>query len=108
LTENPIAINDDDDDDDGDLADLFDHSSHRMTVNDSGIEGENTDGHAGCVAAAAARMGVGMANSDLEDAAILQGDDRSEIARSISFSLEIPESSSAATLDEERQLDPSR
>jgi hypothetical protein len=70
-----------------------------MTVNDPGMEGKNTDGHAGGGgAAAAARTGVGIADSDPEDAAMSQDDDRFEIARSVSFSPEIPKSSSAATL----------
>jgi hypothetical protein len=44
---------------------------------------------------------------DLDDAAILQGDDRLAIATSASFPPEIPESDSAATLNEEKQLKPS-
>jgi hypothetical protein len=45
-------------------------------------------------------MGEVVANSDLEDATMLQCDNRSAIAASPSFSLEIPESDS--TSDEER------
>lgn len=109
MTENPIAIDDDDDNNDNsDPTDLFDHTLYQMTVNDSGIEGENINRYTGYITAAAARTGMGIADSDPEDTAISQGDDRSEIARSISFSLEILKSSSAATLDEERQLGPSR
>jgi hypothetical protein len=96
LTENPIVINDDDND--GDLTDRSDHTSHQMTVNDPRVEGENTDGDEGVV------------NSNPDDAAMLQGDDRLAIAISASFSPEIPEipeSDSAATLDEEKQLKPS-
>ena len=38
-----------------------------MTVNDPGVEGENTDRHNG----GAAHTGEGVANSDRHDAAIL-------------------------------------
>jgi hypothetical protein len=52
-------------------------------------------------------MGKVVANSDLDDAAMPQGDDCSAIVTFNSFSSEIPESDSGATLDEEGQLHPS-
>jgi hypothetical protein len=101
LTENPIIIKDDDDN--SDLMDRSDHTSYQMTVNDPEVEGENTDRHAG----GAAHTSEGVTNSDRNDAAILQGDDRLVITTPASFYPEIPESDSAATLDEERQPNPS-
>jgi hypothetical protein len=101
LTENPIVIEDDDDNDD--LMDRSDHNSHQMIVNDLGVEGENTDEHTG----GAAHTGEGVANSDRNDAAMSQADDRLAMTTPISFCPEIPESDSAATLDEERQPNPS-
>jgi hypothetical protein len=74
-----------------------------MTVNNPGVRGENTDGNAD----SAAHIGEIMANSDLDNAAILQYNNRSAIATSTSFSPEIPESDSGVTLDEKRQLRPS-
>jgi hypothetical protein len=74
-----------------------------MTVNDPEVGRENTDGDAG----GAAQTGEVVANSDPDDGVMSQDDDRSAIARSTSFSPEIPESDSGATLDEERQLHPS-
>jgi hypothetical protein len=58
-------------------------------------------------AGGAVYMGEVVAKSDLNGAAMLQYDDRSTIATFTSFSPEIPESDSGATLDEERQLYPS-
>jgi hypothetical protein len=52
-------------------------------------------------------MNKAVVNLDLDDAAILQRDNRSAIAISPSFSSEIPESDSRVILDEERQLYPS-
>jgi hypothetical protein len=74
-----------------------------MTVNDPGVEGENTDGDAGD----AAHPGECVANSDPDNATMSQGDDRLAIMTSTSFSPEIPESDTAAKLDDERQLIPS-
>jgi hypothetical protein len=89
LTENPVVI----DDDDGDLTARFNYTSPQMTVDDPGVGGENKDGDAG----GAAYTGKGVADSDPDDIAMPQGDDRSAIATSGPFSLEIPESDSAAT-----------
>jgi hypothetical protein len=100
LTENPVVI---DDEEDGDPTDRSNHTLYQTTVNDPGVGGENTDGDAD----AAAHTVEGVANSDLDDTAIPQDDDRSAIAISTSFSPEIPESDSEATLEEERQLHPS-
>jgi hypothetical protein len=101
LTENPIII--EDDDDNSDLMDQSDHTSHQMTVNDLVVEGENIDGHAG----GATHIDEGVANSDPDDAAMSQDDDRLAMTTPASFCPEIPESYSAATLDEERQPNPS-
>ncbi|KAL9117137.1 MAG: hypothetical protein Q9187_006330 [Circinaria calcarea] len=98
--ESPIVI---DDDEDGDPTDRSNHTSYQMTVNDPGVRGENIDGDADV----AAHTGEGVANSDPDDAAMPQSDDRSATATSTLFSLEIPESDSGATLEEERQLHPS-
>jgi hypothetical protein len=68
LTENPVVI---DDDEDGDPTDRSNHTSHQMTVNDPEVGGENTDGDAG----GAAHTGGVVANSDLDDAAMLLGDE---------------------------------
>jgi hypothetical protein len=97
LTENPIII--EDGDDNGDLMDRSDHTSHQMTVNDLGVESENTDRHA----SGAVLAGEGVANSDPDDAATSQGDDHLWVTGPASFSPEIPESDYATTLDEERQ-----
>jgi hypothetical protein len=74
-----------------------------MTINDPGVEGENTDGHVG----GAAHTGEGVANSDPDDAAMSQSDDRLGMTTPASFSPEIPESDSATTLDEKRRPNPS-
>lgn len=95
--ENPIII---DDGGDGDPTDRSSHTSHQMTVDNPDLRGGNTDGDAG----GAAHTGEIVANSDLDDAAMLQCENRSTIATSTSFSLEIPESDSGATLNEESQL----
>jgi hypothetical protein len=63
LTENSIIV--DNDDGDSDLTDQSDRTSHQMTFNDPGVEGENTDGHAGD----ATHMSDGVASSDPDDAA---------------------------------------
>jgi hypothetical protein len=74
-----------------------------MTVNDPGVEGMNTDGDV----SGATHTGEGVADSDSDDAAMPQDDNCSAIATSAAFSLEIPESDCATTLDEERQFSPS-
>jgi hypothetical protein len=74
-----------------------------MTVNDPGVGSEDTDGNA----VSAAQIDEIVTNSDLDDAAIPQSDDRSAIVTFDSFSSEIPESDSRATLDEEGQFHPS-
>ena len=102
MTGNPVVV-DDDDDDDGDTTDLSNHTSRPMTVDNPGVGGKNTDRDAG----GAAHTGEVVASSDLDDAAMLPRDNRSAIATSTSFSPEIPESDSGATMDEERQLHPS-
>jgi hypothetical protein len=66
------------------------------------MEGENTDGQAG----GTTYRGEGVANYDPDDAAMSQGDNCLAIATSSPFSPEIPESDSAATLDEEMRGDP--
>jgi hypothetical protein len=70
-----------------------------MTVEDQGFGGENTDRDAG----GAVHKGEGVSNSDLDDAAMLQCDNRSATATSTTCT---PESDSGATLDEERWLHP--
>jgi hypothetical protein len=75
----------------------------QITVDDPEVEGENTDRNAGNIA----YTDKSIADSDPDDIAILQGDNRLAIAISTSFSPEIPESNSATTLDEKRHLNPS-
>ena len=86
----PIII--DDNHNNSDLAARSDHTSPQMTVNDLGLEGENTDGDADDVT----YMGEGVIDSDPVDATTPQGDRRSAIATSASFSPELPESDCAA------------
>jgi hypothetical protein len=74
-----------------------------MTANNLGVGGENTDMDAG----GAVHTDEVIANSDLDDTAMLQCNKRSAIVTSLSFSSKIPESDSGAILDEERQLHPS-
>jgi hypothetical protein len=100
LTENSIIINDDNDDD---STDQSNHISHQMTMNTLRVGGENINRDTNIIT----HTGEGVANSDPDDAAIPQGDDRSAIAISTSFFFAIPESDSGATLEEERQLHPS-
>ena len=71
-----------------------------MTVNDPRVGDENTDGDADV----AVHTGEGVNNSDPDDAAIPRSNDRSAIATSTFFSLEILKSDNGATLEEERQL----
>jgi hypothetical protein len=71
-----------------------------MTVNNAEVGGENTDKDA----AGAAHMNEAVVNLDLDDAAMLQPDNRSAITTSPTFSPEIPESDSEVTLEEERHL----
>jgi hypothetical protein len=97
LIENPLVINDDED---NDPIDRPNRTSHQMTVNDLGIRGENTDKDA----SSAAHTGEVVANSNLDDTAIIQDDHHSAIVTFTSFSPEIPESDSRATLDEEWRL----
>jgi hypothetical protein len=74
-----------------------------MTVDDPVMGCKNTNGDTG----GAAHTGEGVADSDPDDAAMPQSDDRLVIATSTFFSPEIPESDGGATLEEERQLHPS-
>jgi hypothetical protein len=75
-----------------------------MTVDNVGWRDEDTEKDAGD----AAHMNEAVTNSDLDDAAMLQCDNRSAIITPPSLSPEIPESNSGATLEEERQLRSSR
>jgi hypothetical protein len=95
LIENPIIINDED----GNPTDRSYHTSHQMTVNDPGVESDNTEGDAGGFA----QTGKVVANTDLDDAAMSQADDRPAIV-AFTSSPEFLESDSGATLDEKRQL----
>jgi hypothetical protein len=74
-----------------------------MTINDPGLGDKNTDKDANI----AAHIGEGVANSDLDNAAIPQSGDRLGITTPTFFSPEIPESDGGATLEDERQLHPS-
>jgi hypothetical protein len=74
-----------------------------MIINDPEVGGENTYRDA----SGATHTSEGVADSNLKSTAMSQSDDRLAITTSTSFSLEIPESDSATTLDEERQLHPS-
>lgn len=58
---------DKEEDDDDDLINKFNHTSHQLTVNDSGVRNENTDGDVG----RAIHTGEGVVNSDLNDAVII-------------------------------------
>jgi hypothetical protein len=69
-----------------------------MTVNNLGVEGENTDRHTG----GATHIDEGVANSDRNNIIISQGDDLLAITTPASFYPEIPESDNAAILDKER------
>ena len=74
-----------------------------MTVKNAEVRGKNTDKDA----AGAAHMNKAVVNLNLDDAVMLQPDNRSAITTSPTFSPEIPESDSEVTLDEERHLHPS-
>ena len=71
-----------------------------MTVNNPGVERENTDRDA----SGAAQTGEVVANSYLDDRAVSQEDDRSAIATLTSSSPVIPKTDGGAMLEEERQL----
>ena len=66
--------------DDGDPTDCFDHTLHQTTVDNPGIGDQNTDRDAGD----AAYVGEVVTDSDLDDAAILQCENRLAIAISAS------------------------
>lgn len=74
-----------------------------MTLDNPGVGDENTNGDTG----GTALTSEVMASSDLDNLAMLHGDNRSAIAPFTSFSPEIRESDSATTWDEEKQLNPS-
>ena len=86
----PIII--DDDHNNSDLAAQSDHTSPQMTVNDLGLKGKNTDGDTNYVT----YMGEGVTDSDSVNATTPQGDRRSAITTSASFSPELPKSDCAA------------
>lgn len=71
-----------------------------MIINNLRLRGKNINGDVND----AAYTGEIVANSDLDDAAMSQGDDRSAIATFTSLSPKIPESNSEATLKEKTQL----
>jgi hypothetical protein len=70
-----------------------------MILDNPGLGCENTDRDAG-----GAYMDKVVANTDLDDAAMLQCNNHSAIATSTSFSPGIPESDNRTILDGERQL----
>ena len=72
-----------------------------MTANDPEVRGENINGDASGIARTGEK---GVADSHPDGTAMPQGNDRSPIATSTSFSPISPESNSATMLNEKRQF----